>query len=202
MEARSGKVNAEDVAEAKRIYEALRDYKIPEPSDEKDETPAPKPEILLPKMAQDEFKDVLEDLTMQRHEAHRQMCLLSNTLADYPDDVNVKGVVDEIEAFKQQRNALGEKIDYLKANHRLPAETQTHTPLFSDEAQTVYLDNLPVDRYELNKLLKDSLMPMLSKARKNATKAKTDVKRLQYEQKAVKLELEIKIARSKLASMS
>ncbi|WP_307143053.1 hypothetical protein [Siphonobacter sp. SORGH_AS_1065] len=206
MLARSGKATADEVDEARRIHEALRAYQIPEAGQQQLENPeseSPKPEIILPRMSETDFMQTLEKLTAERHQAHKQMCLLSNTLGNYPDSQNLKDLVDEIEAFKLQRNTLGERIDYLKANGRLPeAEPQRPADLISEQAKTAYLANLPADRYEVHKLLNNSLMPNLSKARKNAIRAKNDVTRQKYEIKAAQLEAQVDIARRQLEAMS
>lgn len=202
----AGKATDDEVLEALRIYESLRDYQAPAalPSPEMDEKSAvnSKPEIFLPQMSEAEFTKVLEDLTIERHEAHKQMCLLSNSLADYPDNENVKAVVDDIQAFKRQRNQAGEKIAYLKANKRLPVEEpQPACESSPAAAEAAFLANLPAERYEVHRLLKDSLLPNLSKARKKLELAATEMNRLHYAKKVSILEAQVAAARGKMAAL-
>ncbi|MBO9640164.1 MAG: hypothetical protein J7576_18485 [Siphonobacter aquaeclarae] len=208
----AGKATDDEVLDALRIYESLRNYQAaaaPLSSQAVDEKPAgaapavnPKPEIFLPQMSEAEFTKVLEDLTIERHEAHKQMCLLSNSLADYPDNENVKAVVDDIQAFKRQRNQAGEKIAYLKANKRLPAEEpRSEGESSSATAEAAFLANLPAERYEVHRLLKDSLLPNLSKARRKLELAATELNRLHYAKKVSILEAQVAAARGKMAWM-
>jgi chorismate mutase len=116
---------------------------------------------------------LLEQLTLEKSEAHKQMCIRSNQLAHIPDDMNAKSLVDEIQTFKAQRTELGTKIAYLKANGQLPVVDEPAQA----EQQSEFLDSLPTEKYELAKLLKDSILPNLSKARGKLRLAKDEVKR-------------------------
>ncbi|RAJ92220.1 hypothetical protein LX87_05188 [Larkinella arboricola] len=210
MLARSGRVSAQEVEEARRIWEALRDYKpteaarpivatVPDP-------PAPKPPdsaVVVPAMAVDEFTRLIEDLTIERHEAHKQMCMRSNRLADYPDDQNVKDLVDEIQEWKRKRNEVAEKITFLRNNGRLPEPMPAQAAERSPEVpESAFLANLPADRYELNKLLVNSLNPKLYRAKQGLKNAKLEIWKAHYQKEVAKCQAAVDLAKSQLSALA
>jgi hypothetical protein len=196
MRKRSGLIPQSAVDEALQIYEALVRYQVPifaEPLVIVEKSVPVGPVVTLP-----EFTALLEQLTLEKSEAHKQMCIRSNQLAHIPDDMNAKSLVDEIQTFKAQRTELGTKIAYLKANGQLPVVDEPAQA----EQQSEFLDSLPTEKYELAKLLKDSILPNLSKARGKLRLAKDEVKKVHYSQKIAKLETEAALIRSRMSSLS
>ncbi|GAB3256057.1 hypothetical protein GCM10027347_17630 [Larkinella harenae] len=202
---RAGKVSKADVAEAQLIYDQLKAYRVPvEPLPvERSNSLAAESAVVLPAMPVSEFTRLLEELTIENAEAHKQMAMRANRLADYPDTVNVKGLVDEIQEWKAKRNALGEKIAYLKANGRLPDLAPVPDAEDAPEAvKSTFLANLPAERYELSRLITNSLSPKVSRARKGLARAKTDLWRAHYTKQLAQAEAELALAKSKMAALA
>ncbi|QHV97955.1 hypothetical protein [Spirosoma endbachense] len=149
-------------------------------------------------MAVGDFTRLLEELTLQRSEFHKLMCLKSNQLKDIPDHESAKTLVDEIEDYYEKRNEVAVKINYLKANRRLPEDVGKESD--PETLKLKFVENLPVDKYELSKKLQLAL-PNLSKARTNLQRAKDPVTRLKYSQKVAKLEAEVALIRSAMKGM-
>ncbi|RCR69420.1 hypothetical protein [Larkinella punicea] len=213
MLVRANRATADDVAEAKRIYEALRDYKPADPVaiptaavetvKESSLASAPAPAIVIPAMAVSEFTQLIEDLTIERHEALKQMCLRSNRLGDYPDETNLKELVNEIQEWKAKRNAVAEKIAYLRLNGRLPQPSADPAPDHgSDCTKSAFLANLPADRYELNKVLVNSLQPKLYRAKKSLAAAKSEIWIAHYRKEVAKAQAAVDLAKNQLSAMA
>lgn len=167
------------------------------------ESTIPENVSVMPVMKVSEFTQLMENLSIERLEAHKQMCLRSNQMANFPPTQNIKKLVDEIQAYKRQRNEIGEKIAYLEKNGKLPdpePQDQGETP--APQTSEAFLKNLPADRYEINKILKDSLLPNLSKARKKLGTATQENWKAHYAQKVALLEAQVAGARSKMASLN
>jgi len=206
MKLRSGLVTAAAVAEAESIYKALVDYR-PEPVLERPKTSQPAPAVVepasdagrveLPAMPVSEFTLLMEQLATEKAGYHTKMAKLCNTLKDIPDHVNAKEVVDEIDRFYDLRNGVAVKMQFLKANGRLPQDegNETPAPVDLETVKLAFLENLPSDKYELSKKLQLAL-PNLSKARTNLQRAKDPVKRQHYAEKVAKLEIEVGLIRS------
>ncbi len=146
-----------------------------------------------------EFTKLLEELTLQKAGFHKEMAIRSNQLATIPDDVNAKELVDEIDRFYEARNEVAVKINYLKANGKLPEDSGNPEPN-SEDFKLKFLDSLPADKYELAKKL-NGLLPNLSKARNQLQKAKDPTKKVHYSQKVARLEAEVALVRSAMKGM-
>ncbi|RRB13810.1 hypothetical protein [Larkinella knui] len=208
MYLKANRATADEVAEAKRIYEALRDYK-PDPMlasvpAQEGRTPvATVAAVVIPAMAVSEFTQLIEDLTIERHEALKQMCLRSNRLGDYPDETNLKDLVNEIQEWKAKRNAVAEKIAYLRLNGRLPQPSADPVADHgSDAMKSAFLANLPADRYDLNKLLVNQLKPKLWRAKKGLEKAKTEIWIAHYRKEVAKCQAAVDLAKNQLSALA
>ncbi|PMD97683.1 hypothetical protein BWI97_08725 [Siphonobacter sp. BAB-5405] len=209
----------EELDQAQQIFDALKEFKAepdpvtPTPVPSAPVTPETPPAAVVPLIASvpenvpvmkvSEFTQLMENLSIERAEAHKQMCLRSNQMANFPPTQNIKKQVDEIQAYKRQRNEIGEKIAYLEKNGKLPdpePQDQGETP--APQTSEAFLKNLPADRYEINKILKDSLLPNLSKARKKLATATQENWKAHYAQKVALLEAQVAGARSKMSSLN
>lgn len=209
MKQRAGVVTVEALAEAERVYKALVAYVLPSPEappTRTDTRPDPntaasvEPTVDLPAMPVGEFTRLLEELTLQKSAFHKEMAIRCNRLKDIPDSVNAKELVDDIDDFYERRNAVAVKINYLKANGRLPEDLGNEAPVDPEELKLTFMANLPADKYELSKKLA-LLLPNLSKARTNLERAKDQTKKVHYGQKVAKLEMEAALIRSRMKGM-
>ena len=205
MKKRSGLVRQEEIDEAQRILNALMTYQ-PEPVTEvvaEKQPDCPKIPatvgIELPVMPVAEFTRLLEELTLQKSEFHKQMAIRCNKLKDIPDNESAKELVDEIDEFYDKRTEMAVKINFLKANGRLPEDLGNNQP--AEDLQLKFLENLPADKYELSKLL-NATLPNLSKARGKLQTVKDQVKKVHYSQKVAKLEAEVALIRSRINALS
>ncbi|MGA0558293.1 hypothetical protein ACO2Q8_16660 [Larkinella sp. VNQ87] len=210
----AGRATAAEVEEARRIFDALKAYQpeapgVDSPCVDRPAVPTPAPKTaavesaaVVPGMPVPEFTKLLEELTIERQEYHKQMCLRSNRLGDYPDETNLKDLVDEIQEYKAKRNAVAEKIAYLKANGRLPATPGPADDNAPEVQESAFLANLPADRYELNKLLVNSLMPKLYRAKKGLAGAESELWKAHYRKEMAKAKAAVDAAKRQLSAMA
>jgi hypothetical protein len=191
--------------EAERIYQALVNY-VPEaavvPPATNPAVSQPVPAVAdVPAMPVAEFTSLLEELTLQKSEYHKQMCIRSNQLHTIPDHESAKDLVDEIDRFYDLRNEVAVKIRFLKENGRLPEDVGKPEAVDPDIQKTRFMENLPADKYELSRQLQLKL-PNLSKARTALERATDVVTKQKYSQKVAQLEMEVALMRSKLTALS
>ncbi|WP_138993956.1 hypothetical protein [Larkinella sp. C7] len=197
MKKRAGLVSQADIDEANQIYQALINYQAP-PDVATSDVSTSGGSAVPAAMPVSEFTALLETLTGEKAELHKQMCLRSNQLAQIPDAVNAKALVDEIQDYKARRNEIGAKIAFLKANGRLPDVVADPSP---QQEQTAFMESLPGDKYELARLLKDSILPNLSKARAKLALSANEVKKVHYGQKVARLEAEAALVRARMNAL-
>ncbi|RAI76001.1 hypothetical protein HMF3257_20795 [Spirosoma telluris] len=204
MKKRGGLVSQEELDEASRILNALMTYQpeaVPEMAEIQPDCPTipTKAGIEIPVMPVAEFTRLLEELTLQKSEFHKQMAIRCNKLKDIPDHESAKELVDEIDHYYERRTEMAVKINFLKANGRLPEDSGNNQP--AEDLQLKFLENLPADKYELSKLL-TTILPNLSKARGKLQAVKDQVKRVHYSQKVARLEAEVALIRSRIKALS
>lgn len=214
LKARSGLVSQAALEEAKQVYQALVAYQMPVGPVTPNSPPGPASALVspprtdeqtieLPKMPVGEFTRLLEELTLQKSAFHKEMAIRCNQLKDIPDNESAKDLVDDIDRFYDLRTEVAVKINFLKANGRLPEDLGNADAAAESVAdhQLKYLENLPADKYELSRMLALT-MPNLSKARTALERATSPVKKLHYSQKVAKLEVEVALLRSRMAALS
>ncbi|SFD47201.1 hypothetical protein [Spirosoma endophyticum] len=208
MKKRAGLASPADVQNAEAILQGLVNYRPEAEPAVKSEAPS-KPEkcpslqasqpVDIPAMPVLEFTRLLEELTLQKAGFHKEMSIRCNRLKDIPDHESAKELVDEIDDLYEKRTAVAVKINFLKANGRLPEEAAPE--LTVEDMKLKFMENLPTDKYDLSKLL-STLMPNLSKARGRLQQSKDPVKKVEYSQKVAKLEAEVALVRSRLKAFS
>lgn len=172
LQQRAGDATEQQVQEARLVWERIGQYTpaAPEPS------PAAPPTDLP---TTPELAALLAELEKERSAVDVQKRQVSNRLQQIPAGVPCPELTTQILDLRQQWEELGDKVVYVKRYGHLPTEAVEVEESFPVD----YAENLPRDKFELDKLLKNMAINVNHRWPKRMATAKTVAKKAEYEKK-------------------
>lgn len=185
QEVRTGRATPQDVENARRAYEYLRDGRVSETPVVVAEPTSSVPTKQFdnePKQYSDKTKLILDGLNKELNTLDTDKAALSNSLKTIPKDENAKYITDQILNLRDQRANLMDTIRYVQVKGCLPSA-----------APVVIVDfesTLPKDKFTLDRMIKN-LKINLSKWQDKKNAAKTLAKIQEYDTKIAKGTIEV-----------
>lgn len=181
LELRAGKATAEQVAEAEAALEAIRGF-VPAKEPKTILTTgkaAPVLEKLNGKTLSAEAQKIVSDLSKTKEEIDLKKRELSMSLQNVPQGVTCKEITQEILAHRERWKALGDSIYFVQEYGFLPEQAAAQPE--ADEVDLAeYGDQLPNDRFVLDKMIKNLTINVFHKWPDRMKTAKTEAKKAEY----------------------
>lgn len=185
QELRTGRSTKEDVENARKEYEALRDGKVIETPVAVAEPTSSVPTKKFgeqPQQISDSTKLILDGLNKELNTLDADKAALSNSLKTIPKDGNAKHITDQILNLRDQRANLMDTIRYVQVKGCLPSAAPV--------VEVNFESSLPKDKFTLDRLIKN-LKINLGKWQEKRNAAKTLAKIQEYEAKLAKGQIEL-----------
>lgn len=180
QEVRTGRATPQDVENARRAYEDLRDGKAPETPvvvAEPTSSVATRKFDEQPKQLSDSTKLILDGLNKELNTLDADKAALSNSLKTVPKDGNAKHITDQILNLRDQRANLMDTIRYVQVKGCLPSAAPV--------VKVDFEGTLPKDKFTLDRMMKN-LKINLTKWQDKRNAAKTLAKIQEYDTKLAK----------------
>jgi hypothetical protein len=169
MEKRTGKYTKEQIAEQEAILLSLQNFNaetiIPQIKPTVIEITEKKAVVELTP----EIQNLVDSIKAEMNAIDDEKNELANRMVDIPDNINCADIVEKIKALRKKWTNKNDEFWYVKTHGEMP------------EVQSVERKiDLPVDKYELNKILHNT-RSNLSKYRAKLRDSKTEVKKQHYQ---------------------
>lgn len=178
----SGRTTQAEVDYCREAYEKLRNSSVVVASAQKQFFAAPTSSVTTKvygeskvEQLSEQAKELLKQLRAEQNVIESQKNNLSNSLQNYPKNLNCKPIVEQILSLRERWKDIGDKIRYVIENGKLPEDKISELP-------DGWADKLPRSKYELDREIKN-LKINIKKWADKKKQAKTLTKQQEYETK-------------------